>query len=88
MGKVHNLSDEERIAVYHELLAKSIRGKLDYGTLGTVAGKFGVHYRTISRIWRRTKASGSYLGGVKVVKSICKERCGRPRKDADEVNAR
>lgn len=65
MVKVRNLSDEERMAVYHELLQKSTRGKLEYGNLGTVPNKFGVHYRTVSRLWNRTQASETYLGTVK-----------------------
>ena len=87
MGKVRNLSDEERIAVYHELLAKSTKGVLEYGTLGSIADKFGVHSRTVSRIWSRAKASGSYIGATKAVKSLCKENSGRRRIDAAAVNA-
>ena len=87
MVKARNLSDEERMAIYHELLAKSCNGALEYGTMSKVANCYDVHLRTVSRIWKRASASGTYLRAVDAVKSRLKGRKGNPRANVDAISA-
>ena len=87
MDKDRNLSDEERIAIYHELLAKSRNGALVYGTLSKVANSYEVLLRTVSRIWRRASASGTYLRAVNAVKGRLNGRKRRPRANVDTIGA-
>lgn len=50
-----DLSNAERTAMLEELLGRSTEGKIRHGALGEVAGLFGVHPRTVSRLWSRAQ---------------------------------
>ena len=55
MKRKRNLSDEEREAVIHHLLAHLLRpdGKLDRDSTISVGAKFNVCPRTVKRIWKQ-----------------------------------
>ena len=55
--KLKVLSNEERTTIYHQLLQKSVDGKLRRGITNVVASSFSVSRRTIQRIWKRAKES-------------------------------
>ena len=61
MVKERNLTDAERTAAYHDLLAKSNGGKLRYGSIAQVATKYNVHRKTILHIRKLGQASWSAL---------------------------
>ena len=79
------LSDDSRIAVFQELLAKSTNGKLPKRAVVETAEKFKTSTRTVKRIWQRRKDATSPEEVVDALRSRRKGRCGRPRKDADAV---
>ena len=58
-----------------------------YGTLSKMANSYDVHSRTVSRIWRRARASRTYLCAVNAVRSRLKSRKGRPRANVDTICA-
>ncbi|XP_050915558.1 uncharacterized protein LOC127130629 [Lathyrus oleraceus] len=51
------LSNEERMYIYHELLQKSVDGKLRKRATNEVASSNSVPLRTVQRIWKRAKES-------------------------------
>ena len=79
MAKARNFSGAERMAIYQELLAKSCNVALVYGTLSKVANSYDARLRTVSRIWRRARASGTYLCAVNAVRSRLNGREGKAR---------
>ncbi|KAF0706140.1 hypothetical protein AaE_014255 [Aphanomyces astaci] len=61
------LSNDERAAVYHALLSRSMNGKLPRGALSATAQLFQCHLRTVSRVWTRAQSSlraGAMLADV------------------------
>ncbi|GJS04025.1 hypothetical protein Tco_0320533 [Tanacetum coccineum] len=50
-----NTTDSERQAIYQSLLEESFNGQLKKGTIGTVASKYKVCKRTVTRIWNHAK---------------------------------
>jgi hypothetical protein len=53
--KGKDLPCEDRKRVYQELLARSTNGKLKRGVTKAVVEQFGIHIRTVQRIWKRGK---------------------------------
>jgi hypothetical protein len=51
------LTSEQRLAVYHELLLHVKNGRPMKGSFKMVATRFGVHWKTISRIWKHAQES-------------------------------
>ena len=68
IDKAGNLSEDERLAIYRELLAKSRKDQLVYGSSSVFVNKYDVHHTTISSIRKCFSASKSYLGAVHAVK--------------------
>ncbi|KAI5386953.1 hypothetical protein KIW84_073192 [Lathyrus oleraceus] len=76
--KLKVLSNEERMAIYHQLLPKSVDGKLSRGITNVVASSFSVSRRTIQRIWKRAKESEIHDVSHRKTKN-----CGRKRIQID-----
>ena len=72
-------SDELKIAIYLELLAKTDPPVLHHGVSRQVAEKFGVPRLVVQRIWR----SGQDYGGITGVKNKLVINCGRKRIELD-----
>ena len=77
------MSNEERRAIYHILLQKSVDGKISKGVTNMVASSFSVSIRTIQRIWKQSKESGTC--DVSHKKTI---NCGRKRVQIDHAQFR
>jgi hypothetical protein len=79
-----NMSDEQRLAVYHFLLAHSDKGKKTRGLFRLAAEKFGVSRRTPTRIWYQAKKS--LQDGAIVPDVSSKKHKGRaPKKQNDTI---
>ncbi|KAI3973393.1 hypothetical protein MKW92_006573 [Papaver armeniacum] len=52
-----NLTNEQRLAIYHFLLKESNKGRLQKGSVPMAAELFSVSEMTIKRIWKRGKES-------------------------------
>ena len=50
-------TDEVRKLIYQTLLARSNNGRLGKGVTTEVASQFGLHIRTVQKIWKRGKES-------------------------------
>ncbi|CAN6163707.1 unnamed protein product [Urochloa humidicola] len=72
-------SDDLKIAIYLELLAKTDPPVLHHGVSKEVAEKFGVPRLVVQRIWR----SGQDHGGIVGVKNKLVRNCGRKRIEID-----
>lgn len=72
-------SDELKIAIYLELLAKTDPPVLHRGVSKQVAEKFGVPVKVVWRVWR----SGQDYGGLEGVKNKLVKNCGRKRIEID-----
>ncbi|KAI5424708.1 hypothetical protein KIW84_030771 [Lathyrus oleraceus] len=77
------LSNEERMYIYHELLQKSVDGKLRKGATNEVASSNSVPLRTVQRIWKRAKESETRDVSHRKTKN-----CGRKRISIDENQIR
>ncbi|KAH9147051.1 hypothetical protein AeRB84_009242 [Aphanomyces euteiches] len=63
------LTADERLAVYHFLLAKSRNGKLLHGSISRAANKFGCNRAAIRRIWSQAEqslAAGALVADTKL----------------------
>ncbi|KAI3968452.1 hypothetical protein MKW92_020315 [Papaver armeniacum] len=52
-----NLTNEQRLAVYHFLLKESNNGRLQRGSVPMAAQRFSISEITVKRIWKRGKES-------------------------------
>ncbi|XP_026394445.1 uncharacterized protein LOC113289409 [Papaver somniferum] len=52
-----NLTNEQRLAIYHFLLKESNKGKLQRGSIPMAAQQFSVSETTVKRIWKLGKES-------------------------------
>jgi len=77
------LSNEERTSIYHELLQKSVDGKLRKYATKEVALASSVSLKTIQRIWKRGKESETHDVSHRKTKN-----CGRKRITIDEEKIR
>jgi hypothetical protein len=50
-----NLTQKQREDIYQDLLWHSSNGKLKRSSTTLIAAKYGVHVRTIQRVWQRAK---------------------------------
>ncbi|CAH0483019.1 unnamed protein product [Peronospora belbahrii] len=82
--KRKNLTDQERVAIVHYLLANSAAGRLKHGDMKTAATHFGVHRATIRRLWKMHTASSVTDGLAGNVASRIKGHSGRKPKVPDE----
>ena len=82
--KRKNLTDQQRMAIVHYLLANSAAGRLKHGDMKTAATHFGVHRATIRRLWKLHMASSVTDGLAGNVASRIKGRSGRKPKVPDE----
>ncbi|KAE8956833.1 hypothetical protein PR001_g31592, partial [Phytophthora rubi] len=77
--RASNLSDDQRVRVVAALLHEATGGVVPRGAVRAVAEAFGVHARTVSRVWRRAVSNfdrnGSYASPSQM------HRAGRPRAD-------
>lgn len=76
--KLKVLSNEERTAIYHQLLQKNVDGKLRRGITNVMASSFSVSRRTIQCIWKRAKESEIHDVSHRKTKN-----CGRKRIQID-----
>ncbi|RLN86333.1 hypothetical protein BBJ28_00007456 [Nothophytophthora sp. Chile5] len=87
--KRKNLTNQERVAIVHFLLANSAGGRLKHGDIKTAATHFGVHRATIRRLWKLHAATSNAEGLAGNVASRIKGRSGRkPKLQDDELKAR
>ena len=70
------MSEELRKQVYQALLARSINGKLGKKDIAFVAAQFGLHIRSVQRLWKRGKIQLANSVPV-VVSSLKKGKVGR-----------
>ena len=70
------MTEELRKQVYQALLARSKNGKLGKQDTASVADQFGLHIRTVQRLWKRGKIQLANSVPV-VVSSLKKGRVGR-----------
>ncbi|KAE9040231.1 hypothetical protein PR001_g4820 [Phytophthora rubi] len=82
--KRKNLTDQQRVAIVHYLLANSAGGRLKHGDMKAAATHFGVHRATIRRLWKLHTASGTTQGLAGNVASRIKGHSGRKPKVPDE----
>ncbi|KAG2774478.1 hypothetical protein JG687_00005147 [Phytophthora cactorum] len=82
--KRKNLSDQQRVAIVHYLLANSAGGRLKHGDMKAAATHFGVHRATIRRLWKLHTASSTTDGLAGNVASRIKGHSGRKPKVPDE----
>ncbi|KAK1941842.1 hypothetical protein P3T76_006906 [Phytophthora citrophthora] len=82
--KRKNLTDQQRVAIVHYLLANSAGGRLKHGDMKAAATHFGVHRATIRRLWKLHTASSTTDGLAGNVASRIKGHSGRKPKVPDE----
>ena len=70
------MSEELRKQVYQDLLDRSNNGKLGKKDTTIVANQFGLHIRSVQRLWKRGKTQLANSVPV-VVSSIKKGKVGR-----------
>ena len=70
------MSEELRKQVYQALLARSNNGKLGKKDTAFVAAQFGLHIRSVQRLWKRGKIQLANSVPV-VVSSLKKGKVGR-----------
>ena len=75
-------TDEVRKLIYQTLLARSNNGRLGKGVTREVASQFGLHIRTVQKIWKRGKESLAQ-GIVVNVTSRKRGRAGRKETPID-----
>lgn len=80
-----SLTDDQRLAIYHSLLASSDNGKLKHGSLTGVAKQFGVSAQTVRRVWRRGQSSVAKGAVVADVRARTKGNSGRKGYDKEEL---
>jgi len=76
------MTEELRKQVYQALLARSKNGKLGKQDTASVADQFGLHIRTVQRLWKRGKIQLANSVPV-VVSSLKKGRVGRKAVSVD-----
>lgn len=86
MVKRPNLTNDERTAIYQDLLSEPCNGDLPYGCIENVAAKYKVDRRPISRIWKRGTQSATSIEAFRAARSFKKGKSGRPKKNADEIS--
>ncbi|ETK96095.1 hypothetical protein F441_01097 [Phytophthora nicotianae CJ01A1] len=84
IDKRKNLTDQQRVAIVHYLLANSAGGRLKHGDMKAAATYFGVHRATIRRLWKLHTASSTTDGLAGNVASRIKGHSGRKPKVPDE----
>ncbi|PUZ56066.1 hypothetical protein GQ55_5G265600 [Panicum hallii var. hallii] len=72
-------SDDLKIAIYLELLAKTDPPVLHHGVSKAVALKFGVPLRLVQSVWR----NGQDYGGIEGVRNKLVKNCGRKKVEID-----
>jgi hypothetical protein len=82
--KRKNLTDQQRVAIVHYLLANSAGGRLKHGDMKAAATHFGVHRATIRRLWKLHSSSEPTDGLAGNVASRIKGHSGRKPKVPDE----
>ncbi|KAH7463037.1 hypothetical protein PRIC1_001749 [Phytophthora ramorum] len=82
--KRKNLTDQQRVAIVHYLLANSAGGRLKHGDMKAAATHFDVHRATIRRLWKLHTASNTTEGLAGNVASRIKGHSGRKPKVPDE----
>jgi len=70
------MTEELRKQVYQALLARSNNGKLHKNDTASVAAQFGLHIRSVQRLWKRGKIQLANSASV-VVCSLKKGKVGR-----------
>ena len=78
------MSEELRKQVYQALLARSNNGKLGKKDTAFVAAQFGLHIRSVQRLWKRGKIQLANSVSV-VVSSLKKGRVGRKHIPVDAL---
>lgn len=79
--KRKEMTDEERVQVYHALLERSNNGKLFKNSTREVSGLLNVPIQTVQSIWKRAKNTGE--GEVVDVSHRRKGKCGRKKMQID-----
>ena len=82
--KRKNLTDQQRAAIVHYLLANSAAGRLKHGDIKAASIHFNVHRATIRRLWKLYMDSSVTDGLAGNVASRIKGRSGRKPKVSDE----
>ena len=72
-------SDDLKIAIYQELLAKTDPPVLRHGVSKLIALKFGVPLRLVQSVWR----NGQDYGGIQGVRNKLVKNCGRKKVEID-----
>jgi len=75
-GRRKDMAEQQTKQVYQALLARSKNGKLGKKDTSIVADRFGLHIRTVQRLWKRGKDQLANDIPV-VVASQKRGRCGR-----------
>ncbi|RQM19161.1 hypothetical protein B5M09_014043 [Aphanomyces astaci] len=60
------LTDDQRLAVYHRLLQLKTNGRVSQGQMKLLMHEFKVTQQTISRIWARGRDSAASTGCAKL----------------------
>ena len=79
MKKRRYYSDDLKIAIYQELLAKTDPPVLRHGVSKLIALKFGVPLRLVQSVWR----NGQDYGGIEGVRNKYVKNCGRKKVEID-----
>ncbi|KAF0748156.1 hypothetical protein AaE_007446 [Aphanomyces astaci] len=75
----HDLPDDERMSLYHDLLVHKVDGRLPHGKATELRLKYGVSKHTVSKIWKRGQETAARTGVASVARRK-KGRSGRPPK--------
>ncbi|KAF0719487.1 hypothetical protein AaE_010451 [Aphanomyces astaci] len=75
----HDIPNDQRLSLYHELLQHKENGRLPYGKGKELMQQYGLSKQTLSKIWKAGQESKARTGLANVAIKK-KGRCGRPRR--------
>ncbi|RHZ41447.1 hypothetical protein DYB31_008053, partial [Aphanomyces astaci] len=75
----HDIPNDQRLSLYHELLQHKENGRLPYGKGKELMQQYGLSKQTLSKIWKAGQESKARTGLANVANKK-KGRCGRPRR--------
>ncbi|RHY40530.1 hypothetical protein DYB34_008869 [Aphanomyces astaci] len=75
----HDIPNDQRLSLYHELLQHKQNGRLPYGKGKELMQQYGLSKQTLSKIWKAGQESKARTGLANVANKK-KGRCGRPRR--------
>ncbi|RHY12933.1 hypothetical protein DYB25_011222 [Aphanomyces astaci] len=75
----HDIPNDQRLSLYHELLQHKENGRLPYGKGKELMQQYGLSKQTLSKIWKAGQESKARTGLANIANKK-KGRCGHPRR--------